>query len=423
MSVIKKLFVLILISFIAFMLLQCEKPLSEDDNCDTNPDEDCELVIPTEVTEVDDSRIEIADSDPVKVYFFSQDGCDYCNKLKDTLTNEFEPKTGVKLDITVLNVVDDLKLIEALRQKTGLEITGSPVLVFDDIVLSGKQEINANYQEQLIKTAQKSGDERSDLIKGLETENIQIKLPDIITMISMGLVDGINPCAFATIIFLISYLAYAKRTKRETLIIGIIYTSTVFITYFLVGVLFFNVVKVFINTAGYSIISTIFKIISIGLVLVLLILTVSDFIKALKGNAGDMTLSLSDKMKSRIHKVIRNNLKFKGVVISSIVIGILVSFFELACTGQIYLPAVLHILNADTAGTGIRSTAFLYLLVYNICFIIPLLVIFVLSYVGVSSNALQKYLQKNTAGLKLLMFILFLGLLIYMVLSYFILVP
>ncbi|NOY07711.1 MAG: hypothetical protein GXP33_02585 [Spirochaetes bacterium] len=53
---------------------------------------------------------------------------------------------------------------------------------------------------------------------------------------------------------------------------------------------------------------------------------------------------------------------------SSILLGILVSIFELASTGQVYLPSIIYLIRVkrDTAG-------YLLLLLYNIGFIIPLL--------------------------------------------------
>ncbi len=50
-----------------------------------------------------------------------------------------------------------------------------------------------------------------------------------------GLLDGVNPCAFSTIIFFISYLALVGRSKREILLVGAAFTAAVFLTYLLLG--------------------------------------------------------------------------------------------------------------------------------------------------------------------------------------------
>jgi hypothetical protein len=50
-----------------------------------------------------------------------------------------------------------------------------------------------------------------------------------------SLIDRINPCAFATIIFFISYLALINRTGEELLLVGSMFTLAIFLTYFLIS--------------------------------------------------------------------------------------------------------------------------------------------------------------------------------------------
>src|SRR4030042_3832700 len=51
-----------------------------------------------------------------------------------------------------------------------------------------------------------------------------------------GLIDGLNPCAFATIVFLVSYLSFLGKQNKEILTYGIIFTLGVFIAYIIAGV-------------------------------------------------------------------------------------------------------------------------------------------------------------------------------------------
>ena len=55
-----------------------------------------------------------------------------------------------------------------------------------------------------------------------------------------------------------------------------------------------------------------------------------------------------------------------------------------------------------------RLSALLYLVLYNIAFVIPLLVVLMLSVFGVSAQGVQRWFAKNLAKSKLLMAILFL---------------
>jgi len=91
------------------------------------------------------------------------------------------------------------------------------------------------------------------------------------------------------------------------------------------------------------------------------------------------------------------------IVIASLVTGFLVSLLELACTGQVYLPAIVFISKG-----GVKGTALLVL--YNLAFILPLTVIFILAYFGLSSDRLTQFFRKRVAIVKFLLAGLFFGL-------------
>ena len=77
-------------------------------------------------------------------------------------------------------------------------------------------------------------------------------------------------------------------------------------------------------------------------------------------------------------------------------LGILVSVFEFACTGQVYLPTLAYMARAKG-----RTDAFILLILYNLCFIAPLLVVFGASYLGVSSKRITAIFQKRMGAIKL----------------------
>jgi len=64
----------------------------------------------------------------------------------------------------------------------------------------------------------------------------------------------------------------------------------------------------------------------------------------------------------------------------------------------------------------LRGKALGYLLLYNLMFIIPLIVVFILAYYGTTSKQLSDFLQKHAAPVKLgmsIVFILLAGWLIF----------
>jgi len=219
-----------------------------------------------------------------------------------------------------------------------------------------------------------------------------------------GLVDGVNPCAFTTIIFLLSVLALLGKSRRQLAMVGIGFTLAVFATYMLLGLGLFGAIKVFSVSHG---ISTVLGYAVASLAFVLAGWSLIDFARyARTGDTGTVTLGLPTSIKSRIHNVIRRGLDTRSLLVGSIGVGFLVSLLESLCTGQVYLPTLVFVARSP----GMRTSAIGYLLLYNAMFILPLIAILGVSYFGVSSQRLGEFLRQHLGALKLAMAFLFAGL-------------
>ncbi len=228
-----------------------------------------------------------------------------------------------------------------------------------------------------------------------------------LAVLGAGLIDGLNPCAFATLVFFISYMAFTGRRGRDILFVGAAFALGVFLTYLLVGVGLLKVVQAlpFFSTLGRWV-----YLITAALCVVLAILTFRDFLKARKGQAGDMTLKLPLSLRRLINRVIREGAQTRAFVLVALVTGFIVSLIELACTGQVYLPTIVFVLSVPE----LASKAFLYLLLYCLMFIVPLVVVFVVTYFGTTSEQLGSLVSRQTATVKLLTGLLFAGLALWM---------
>ncbi|MGB2579436.1 cytochrome c biogenesis protein CcdA [Elusimicrobium simillimum] len=236
-------------------------------------------------------------------------------------------------------------------------------------------------------------------------------------IVGAGLVDGINPCAFAVIVFFISFLAVYKYEKREILIVGICYCASVFVAYILMGLGLFN----FLYAMGsfyYVIVA--FKWLTIILCGIFFLLSVYDLLAyKITGRADKIILQLPKSYKEYIHKVMRFFLKDKEkstprLIMASVAVGFVVSLVEAVCTGQVYLPTIVLILKEADAHFW-RAVA--YLLIYNLMFIVPLIVVFVLTLLGYESKGFNDFLKKHLALTKLLLAMVFLVLLVLLLMA------
>jgi hypothetical protein len=232
----------------------------------------------------------------------------------------------------------------------------------------------------------------------------------VLAVLGAGLLDGVNPCAFTTIIFFVSYLAVMGRRGRDILFVGASFTAAVFATYLLVGI----GVLGFVHSLDFIRSLSRFVYLATGLFcLVLAGLSLFDLYRIRQGRIQDIALKLPERLQQRVHKAIRQGRNIRNYVWAAFVTGFAVSLLELACTGQVYLPTIIFVSGVP----DLRVNAYAYLVLYNLMFILPLVVIFVLVFYGTTSKQLTGFFTRNAAVVKLLTAMLFAALGFWLVFS------
>jgi hypothetical protein len=120
----------------------------------------------------------------------------------------------------------------------------------------------------------------------------------------------------------------------------------------------------------------------------------------------EMKLKLPRVVQQRIHAVMKTGLTARSVAAAALVTGVLVSVLESICTGQVYLPAITYMLRDPS----LRLHALSHLALYNVMFVLPLIIIFVLAHFSLQSGALARLAQRHTGTTKLLLAAVFFGL-------------
>ncbi len=240
-----------------------------------------------------------------------------------------------------------------------------------------------------------------------------------LTIVGAGLLDGINPCAFAVIILFISFLSVYGYERRQMVLIGSFYIFAVFITYLCIGLGIFNFLY---SLRFFYYLIKAFYIGLIALCFFLGILSLRDFFTVRRrGAPEEMALQLPAAVKKRIQfifaqeyrqKTGKNMFRLAG---GAFTVGIVVSLLEAVCTGQIYVPVIAFILKVPE----LRTKALGYLLLYNSMFILPLIVIFILALIGVASSKMNNFLKSHLGMMKVLLAVLFFVLGIFILLTEF----
>jgi cytochrome c biogenesis protein CcdA len=217
-----------------------------------------------------------------------------------------------------------------------------------------------------------------------------------------GLIDGINPCAISTLVFFMSLLAVTKVRSRKLIFLGISFCLASFLTYLALGFGLFRVLHLF---AGYTALRSAIEQFMTVVLLVLAFFSFRDAVRFRKtARSADVTLQLSGGMKKRIHGVMHRGLGSTSVILGGLLIGVAVTALESICTGQVYVPTLVLILK-DSAFSEPR--AWFLLLLYNLMFILPLVLVFVAVYFGLRTETLLRWSRRNVVVSKFLLGILF----------------
>ena len=244
-----------------------------------------------------------------------------------------------------------------------------------------------------------------DALKGGEQKIVErFKQFSIWGVLIAGLIDGLNPCAFATIVFLISYLSFLGKQSKEILTYGIIFTSGVFVAYVIAGM---GLMAGFRQLSGFPMLTKGIYLVIGTFAIVLGIISFYDYYLFRRGQVAKMKLQLPMALKKKIHGIIRVQTRSpKAGFLGTFILGFVIAATEVVCTGQVYLPTIGYIMTVPK----LRAYAFLNLILYNVMFIIPLVGVFVAAFLGITSEKLAVLSKKHTGHVKLLTGILFIGL-------------
>ena len=355
-----------------------------------------------------------------KVYLamFDKAGCRDCARVEHMLANLKRKYPGLVTKKLLSSWPEDVLIHEAMCEMIGVpkdrRLIAPTILVGNDYLIT--DEITDYKLDALVRkyldTDQAPPWQGATMGATKAKDRIieRFKSFGISAVLGAGLIDGINPCAFATIIFFITYLTATGRKGRDILMAGGAFTLSVFLTYFFVGLGAFKFIQ---SLAGFSVVSRVFYFLIAVLALTFGLLSLYDYYKIRQGRVRDMKLQLPTLLKDRIHRAIQKNVKMRSVVLGAFVTGCLISLLELACTGQMYLPTIAFVASVPE----LRRNAVSSLVIYNLMFVLPLILVLVASFYGASSQRFGRLLQRHLGQVKIVTGLFFLGLGVLLILT------
>jgi hypothetical protein len=184
----------------------------------------------------------------------------------------------------------------------------------------------------------------------------------LLTAVIAGL-DAFNPCAFFVLLFLLSLMVHA-RSRARMLLVGGTFVLISGAIYFVFMAAWLNV---FLWIGELRVVTMIAGLVAVGLAAI----NIKDYFWF---NSGGPSLSIPDSKKPGMYQRMRNLVAAPGIpsmLMGTAILAIVVNSYELLCTAGLPMvyTRILTLREADSL------VFYLYLLFYNIVYVIPLLAI------------------------------------------------
>jgi cytochrome c biogenesis protein CcdA/arsenate reductase-like glutaredoxin family protein len=342
--------------------------------------------VPSDATGGATNISDLLSSEPtghVVVYFFYRQTCGECQKALTFL----EGFRGRHPDVIIrsydlLDNSSNQQLFQQFNKRYNVPFSPVPAVFVGEWELTNLENIELHLDDIVAEVAKNPNTTvprpTEAILYPENSGTTQLTIPLVIVA---GLVDGINPCAFAVLVFLlVSILSIGS--KRRVLQVGLVYIGAIFIFYFLSGLGLFALVQV----SGFS---TIFALVAAIVAFAAGIIMIKD---ALSGGTGSW-LVIPESKKDAITRYVK-----EATLPATFILGILVGMFELPCTGGIYLAIISLISQKMTIMDGLPL-----LLLYNILFVAPLIIILAIVYFGLPPERLEAWRTENRVIVRIAM--------------------
>lgn len=351
---------------------------------------------PSEI-EYDKTVFGNTDSDIKIEFFISSTACGFCDDAKIRINNDIMPIYGEYLFVEQypVDLSDELKNNYELFASHGLpSIPGiaiinishpdlknySTVLDVTDILDEGNNtfekaieyHLEGNYSKDLNLDREKS---IIDTFFG-KIDVSDLSLP-VLTII-LGAMDSINPCSFFILLFLLSILLYT-RSRRRMILIGSIFIFFSGFVYFIIMVLLLQA----FNLTGEQVLVTILA----GIIAIIFgILNIKDFFFFKKGPSASIPDSKKSKLYGQMRKIVKIT-SIPSLIAATVILAISANTVELLCS--LNLPVIYTaVLTSSNIG---MSESYLYLILYNLIYVLPLLIITAIVVITLGRKKLSEF--------------------------------
>ncbi len=266
-----------------------------------------------------------------------------------------------------------------------------PSIIIGDIVI-GYKDYDGNETElklliiaalegQNISRSNTNGEE-DDFAAAAESLLQDLTLSSAVTVFAAGLLAGFNPCLLAILAFLASTVLSSSGRRRDLLTMIAFFSMGIFVVYYIFGVGLFNVLQEKSAAATFRLV----------LAVLLLILGLMQMEDARRLKSGRDSLFRTDWAMKYVHGALASK-----KIASYFFLGALFSLVKAPCVGAVYI-AIIGVISSQ----GYASSGLIYLLMYNLGIVLPVLLLGVIMALGMSPEQVDQFRNEHKVAIRVI---------------------
>lgn len=268
-----------------------------------------------------------------QIYLFTTVSCKNCEEVREHINSELNSDAQMK--IFNITEIKNLELFYKLLQEYQVPEKEQqvPLIFYEKGYLSGKKDILDNLDTIL--QEEYTIQENVNITK--KTQKISIW-----KAASVGLLNGLNPCAASMLLMILSVLMVMDK---NFLLGSFFYMAGKWCAYFLMGTGLSWLLEFVEGNTFHWLVNGI----TIMFAIIALILSVGNFLdywNTKKGEYGKIRVQLPVFLREWNHNIIRKlkNVPVKLILPVMFVMGIIISAGEFFCTGQLFAASIVYLL-------------------------------------------------------------------------------
>jgi len=314
--------------------------------------------------------------------FFHEIGCTHCASADAFLASIQPDYPELEILHYEIGESESLELLAGLLVAYGVKQDSVPMIFIGDVAWIGgtffglyeePYTVSGRAADMTLEIAIQRAIEAEamsplDRIEETDTSTLAEGLT-IPAIIIAAAIDSVNPCTFAVLVLLLGTLIVAQRNGKKGLVLkaGLAFTIAIYISYFLLGIGVFTAIQ----AAG---VQKPFIIVVSSLAILLGLWNMKDFFAYGKW----FSIEVPKRWRPMVKKLTSSVVSIPGAFF----VGVLDSLFLLPCSSGPYI-AILALLSKNSS----KVEGLWYLALYNLIFILPLLLITFAVHFGYTTTA------------------------------------